>query len=297
MVELIENLAKSFGDALLAGFYLTIAFIVPLVIGVIVHIIWLVNKHDQHKHQMDIETLGLQGDELLAKKAQIRSEQLTKLKKRTQKRRKILIVVTLIVLVGIFVGIIGGMVRKRLRYSDINLAEVGSRVLFGHYKGANGWIVLDKKDDKLLILSEYVICLKKFNEEKEDVTWSTCSLRKWMNTEYLTQAFSEEELERIADTSVYTEPSEWYESPGGEYTIDKVFLLSIEEAKKYFSTNEERMTTTTKGKKCWWWLRSPCDHCTAGYVYYDGTINDAGRYVNAEDFSVRPAMWIELNTK
>ena len=319
MVELIEGLGNLFLATLRAGFFLFIVVIVLLVIAAIALIIRIINSErnrrdrlkrrkekellrsvDEGKAGMDTEVLRSQGNEIEDEKARIRAEHIEELRKKTLKRnKKIFITVTIIVYAGIIVAGIVSMVLNRLRYVDIDSAEVGNKVLFGHYMGlkGNGWIVLDKKDDKLLILSEYVICLKKFNEELEDVTWSTCSLRKWMNTEYLTQAFSEKELERIADTSVYTEPCRYYKSSDGEYTIDKVFLLSIEEAEKYFSTDEDRMTTTTKGKKCWWWLRTPCGDAEAGWVYYNGEINPYGMDVDYDTFSVRPAMWIKLKTK
>ena len=332
MVELIEGLRKAFGDALRAGVNFLIAFIVLLEIGLIVLIIWLINsgwnRHDRNKRQQetrylrslderkvgtDTEASGVQGDESAAsgfhgnesvpEGAWVGLEQLAEMKNKTRKRnKKILKVVALIALTGIIVGIIVGEFLRRPRYMDISSAEVGSKVLFGHYNDSNGWIVLDKKDDKLLILSEEAICYKKYNEENEAVTWSTCSLRKWLNTEYLTQAFSEEELERIADTSVYTEiyPAWKYYFDGdntvadGESTIDKVFLLSIEEAEKYFSNDKERRTCIAVMEDCRWWLRTLRGNDIAGEVDYSGEISKTGVLITGEYTAVRPAMWIDL---
>ena len=333
--DLMNGIGEAFGEALRAGVYFLIAFIVLIEIGLIVLVVRLINsgwnRHDRNKRQQEIrylrslderkavtdtEASGLQGNESAAsgfhgnetvpEGAWIGLEQLAEKKNKTRKRnKKILKVVALIAIVGIIVGIIVGEFLRRHRFVDINSAEVGSKVLFGHYNDSNGWIVLDKKDDKLLILSEEAICYKKYNEEDEAVTWSTCSLRKWLNTEYLTQAFSEGELERIADTSVYTEilPVWNYYFDGdntiadGENTIDKVFLLSIEEAEKYFSNDKERRTFIAVIESCTWWLRTPRGNDIAGEVSYSGEINRNGVLVTSEHTAVRPAMWIEVKTK
>lgn len=243
--------------------------------------------------EADTEAVEVNWDEIeaLARQANAENNGTAPKENVWKNNKKFLIAIASIVLVGIIVGIIMNLPPG---FADIKSAEVGDRVRFGNYKGSKGWIVLDKQDDKLLILSEKAICDRIYNEETEYVTWSTCSLRAWLNTDYLTLAFSEEELESIADTSVYTAPAPTWKSEPGEYTIDKVFLLSIEEAEKYFSNNAERMITTTRGEKCWWWLRTPCDDYTAAYVYYDGEINGAGSDVDNAEFSVRPAMWINL---
>ena len=335
MIELLEGLRDAFGEALRASYYIFIVFIVLLEIGLIVLVVKLINsgwnRHDRNKRQQEIRYLrplderkaetdteasgargngikasGFHGNETVPEGAWIGLEQLAEMKNKTRKRnKKILMVVALIALAGIIVGIIVGEFLRRPRYVDINSAEVGSKVLFGHYNDSNGWIVLDKKDDKLLILSEEAICYKKYNEEDEAVTWSTCSLRKWLNTEYLTQAFSEGELERIADTSVYTEilPVWYYYFDGdntvadGENTIDKVLLLLIEEAEKYFSNDKERRTFIAVIERCRWWLRTPRGKDIVGEVDYSGEISKTGVLVTSEYTAVRPAMWIKLDTK
>ena len=308
MIELIELFSAILGG--IFGAFIAVN-VVSIILAVAVHvlILWLIvmvalriwDRREQKKMAAllpvhDRENGNEIGEEEPWMKARrIAAEQIAEAKKKSQQRKKkFLVAVISIAVMGIIVGNVVSILLKRARYVDISSAEVGSRVLFGHYKGSKGWIVLDKQDDKLLILSENAICDKAFNEERVSVTWSTRSLRHWLNTDYLKQAFSEGELESIADTSVYTEPSPGWKSTPGENTIDKVFLLSIEEAEMYFSNNKGRMITTAKGGKCWWWLRTPCDDYTAAYVYYNGEINGAGSDVDNAEFSVRPAMWIDL---
>ena len=69
-------------------------------------------------------------------------------------------------------------------------AEKGDTVTFGRYEQDNNpgngpepmdWIVLDKVDGKLLLLSSACLAGKAYNAESfASVTWETCSLRAWL---------------------------------------------------------------------------------------------------------------------
>ena len=135
------------------------------------------------------------------------------------------------------------------------MVNVGDIVKFGKYyqssskqKDAVEWIVLAQKEDSVLLLSKYILDAKPYNDELVDVTWETCSLRKWLNGDFLKEAFSESEIENILDSKIKN-PSNWFPLraniggfksnnekfvSGGNNTIDKVFLLSWQEAIKYF---------------------------------------------------------------
>ncbi|MBR4907344.1 MAG: serine/threonine protein kinase, partial [Clostridia bacterium] len=93
----------------------------------------------------------------------------------------------------------------------------------------------------------------------------------------------------------------------GNYTTDKVFLLSIKEVKKYFFIDIYRKCQGTphcyaKGafkhlNACWWWLRSPgTSSARAADVGCEGTVVEGGDDVNRQ-IAVRPAMWINLGTE
>jgi hypothetical protein len=175
-------------------------------------------------------------------------------------------------------------------------SKFGNTVTFGHFDDANEWIVLDEKENKLLLLSKYAICQRAYNDTLENVTWSTCTLRNWLNTEYLTHAFSTGELELIADTHVINVNNSEYGTPGGEDTTDKVFLLSMEEVEKYFEKNDPRVAATlTDGTSVLWWLRA-----FGGEMGYTELVlfplEFIGSFVNYPDGGVRPAMWIDASS-
>ena len=172
--------------------------------------------------------------------------------------------------------------------TDLSSAKVGDTVRFGHYDDKNEWIVLDK-GEKTLLLSKDVICKKKFNEKYVNVLWSECSLREWLNNEYIAQAFSAEELECIADTDVRSAIL-----PGEKDSIDKVFLLSAEEATKYFSDDARRVAHKDEGLG--WGLRSPgYSTSSVAYVNTEGSVFISGCDVDLDSVYVRPALWVDIS--
>ena len=98
-----------------------------------------------------------------------------------------------------------------------------------------------------------------------------------------------------------------YNTNPGKPTQDKVFLLSINEANKYFSSDNSRQCEPTEYAIvngayanretgfCWWWLRSPgIDMDNAAFVWDNGPVNELGFDVNNVRCAVRPAMWVTI---
>ena len=188
--------------------------------------------------------------------------------------------------------------------------------------GGHNWFVLDLQDDKALILTEKVIERREYHHQETftHATWSECDLRKYLNTEFL-ETFSAEDRERILDTKVVTNDNQWFDKKGGEGTVDKVFLLSLEEVVKYFGDsgqlknivkdntnaidvyfirdqyNKSRIAYDKEGRASLWWLRSPGSYANfPAHVYFDGGIYVGGG--NVVGFiggsSVRPALWLKI---
>ncbi len=157
--------------------------------------------------------------------------------------------------------------------------------------------------NRIMIISRHALDCKTCNMTLAAVTWETCSLRKWLNNDFLNAAFSMDEQKMIRTVTVSADNNPIYSVNPGNDTADKTFLLSIQEANKYFSSDKERKCSPTEyaiahgaytsssdstgGKAtCWWWLRSPgYDALSAGNVFYDGAVLDYGRGVDY-DFSL-----------
>ena len=120
----------------------------------------------------------------------------------------------------------------------------------------------------------------------------------------MSTAFTESEQALIDEARVTNEDNGEYSTPGGNPTVDKVFLLSIDEAEKYFSSDGDRVCTATAHAKdqgvstgsndgCYWWLRSPGNGSgDAAGVDSDGFIFALGWRVNGDVLAVRPALWV-----
>lgn len=203
-------------------------------------------------------------------------------------------------------------------------ANVGDYITFGSYEQdnntANGkeaieWLVLAKDGDKALVISRYSLDCQNYNSSYEETTWEKCSLRNWLNESFLNAAFNTEEQKSIQITTVTADGNLSYDTPSGNDTEDKIFLLSVTEANKLFKSDESRMCfpteyAITQGAKLSddlvsdktsgypWWLRTPgysADYTSI--VGVSGTIVDYGSNVSFNvvgDPAVRPAMWINF---
>ena len=203
----------------------------------------------------------------------------------------------------------------------LSRAKVGDYVAFGSYEQdntlSNGkeeieWLVLVKNDNKALLVSRYALDCQRYDTSITNVTWKTCSLRKWLNGTFINNAFSSDEQAMIQSTTITAD-----KNPESN-TTDKVFLLSRKEAVEYFSSTEVRKCVPTHyaiaqgayessrysagGKAtCWWWLRSSGDRLSddnsdiASIVNDDGGVYGLWNKLYNESGAVRPALWIKID--
>ena len=188
---------------------------------------------------------------------------------------------------------------------------VGDTLYFGTYEQDNNtsngkeeieWIVLDKTQKSMLLISKYALEFMPYNETYAGNTWENSSMRNWLNDTFLSAAFSGGEQNRIKATSLE------------DGCIDKVFLLSEDEVGKYFYSDYGRSTAiqcvptdyamakgaygagdSAEGEAArWWWLRSPgASSFRVAGIFPDGTNHSSGWPVRDKN-CVRPAMWINL---
>ncbi len=200
----------------------------------------------------------------------------------------------------------GVMLDKGIDISDV---KVGDYIKFGNYEQDNDesngkeaieWRVLDKySDGSILMVSKLGLDAKPYNDVLKPFTWESCTLRSWMNDDFLKEAFNESEQARIRTTDVVNDDNFFWGTEGGKDTKDKVFLLSSDEAKKYFVDDDgkyaggdshDRACGLTAyaishgawelthsewwAKNCWYWLRSPGMYTNyAAYVFRNGYVS------------------------
>lgn len=201
--------------------------------------------------------------------------------------------------------------------------KIGDKLVFGEYK----WRIIDLKEDKALILTEDIIELRDYHNKSTDITWKDCELRKYLNGDFYDK-FSDEDQERIIKT-INTNPGNlWYKADGGEDTIDKIFILSLEDVVRTYFGNSSRLLdnpgqnqrywfqrkdennikrrATFLNSVWWWWVRTPGkNNRVAVYIHGDGNIGIQGNGVSKRNTNVihplandnrggvRPALWIK----
>ena len=199
---------------------------------------------------------------------------------------------------------------------EIKNCSVGEYIKFGSYEQDNNisngketieWLVLDKTDEKALVISKYALDCKPYNTNDVNVTWESCSLRNWLNDYFINTAFSEVEKFVIPTVIVSADKNPEYNTYSGNPSQDKIFLLSTAEVNKYLGFRDACQCEPTKYAKvqglfaseygvCGWWLRNQGKYPNfAVNVYVGGSIDKQGLHVYRTDVGVRPAMWIDFS--
>lgn len=191
--------------------------------------------------------------------------------------------------------------KNRIRISS-DAGKAGSLIELGTYKGETiQWRILEAGNGKAFLLSEKALDFRPYHQKMESVFWANSDLRKWLNSTFYQEAFSDEERRTILLTGNM--------DSGGIITEDYVFLLSLEELGEYLQATLMRRCFPTEnagpeeseseysGRCCRWWLRSISRYPgRAESITERGTLGITERDkqpVNASGTAVRPAMWIQ----
>jgi hypothetical protein len=186
-----------------------------------------------------------------------------------------------------------GLANSQTSTKLIDDSSIGDVVAFGTYGSKTlEWIVLDIQDGKALLVTKDIVKTGDVFIKSKD-TWATCGLRNHLNNDLYSQCFTSSEQQRIALT-----PTE----KGAE---DYLFLLSPDDAERYFSSNASRVVKYA-GTDHWWWLRSSSSGNSyqpfvdsAGNLYKYGGPTKGTRayeevYSDTSSGGIRPAMWVDL---
>lgn len=168
--------------------------------------------------------------------------------------------------------------------------QVGNTVTFGAWNGKPiRWRVCDTSGKMKMLIAEEIVLEKPYNDLRTDTYWQTATLRKWLNKEFLQEAFTQEERLMVMATRRTNEPNESYYTNAGLPTMDKVFVLNKRELDQYLPEQKDR----TFGH--WWWLRTPGDNLLAvEAIDEQGEVYLHGVNVNYATGGVRPALWVLL---
>lgn len=207
--------------------------------------------------------------------------------------------------------------------------SVGEYVSFGAYEQDNDtsngkepieWEVLEIKDGRAFLVSKYCLDCQPYDIGMAGMTWETCSLRKWLNESFLNEAFNSQEQSVILNSELSTTGSDMTYGDNGEQivvpydvnTVDKVFILSIEEYNNYYTYNRDNPEATASAPTefaiangvyvssatlqgityAQYWLRDSHSVGAAFTTIYG--VHDTYKHQSHSLTAVRPAVWVTV---
>ena len=155
--------------------------------------------------------------------------------------------------------------------------------------------MLERNGNVVTMVTQYLIDAKAFEETGEPRTWEDCSLRKWLNGDFISRTFSNAERSALLETAIETsnEPD----------TVDWVYLLSDKEMNRFFpegSGSAEKSKALDAAQIMddfnWWWLRTKDDFFgNPMIVNTDGVVSGNADGYGFEGNGVRPVIRVNLD--
>ena len=159
------------------------------------------------------------------------------------------------------------------------------------------------------------------------ITWETTAIRHYLNHDFF-ESFDDKHL--IVEVLNTNPDNTWYKTPGGNDTLDKVFLLSMDElVRYYFGDSSHLLDYPLKNQRYWfnridennvnrrslylnesWWYWTRTMGKTnkfAVYSHYDGNVGIQGNGVGKRNVigihpitksncgGIRPALWLKID--
>ena len=175
------------------------------------------------------------------------------------------------------------------------------------------WKVLENKDGRLLLMSQYALdCLPVedfydplyFSTSFDRTRWPYCSLRRHINNEFYNSLLTDEEKEKVVSVYISADDALTFEERA-DAQKDNMFLLSKSETERYLKTEKERMAPVASyalrsklyndfNNYAYWWLRSQGQYAPEKMYVMDGTITSSNSIVGGDHFNffgVRPAFY------
>lgn len=185
------------------------------------------------------------------------------------------------------------------------------------------WRVLSINEDgtdAFLMADKVLDVTKYYRDGSVEITWEKSDARVWLNDIFMNRAFTEAEIGAIKETTVTTPDNKWSGEDGGNNTVDKIYLPSIEEmletsygfssdanegdTRRFtitdFAKSEEQLDWIYSNSDAYW-LRSAGPK--KGYpavvgVWGDGKIETEPSVMSSDSsrkLGVRPVMHVDLS--
>lgn len=175
--------------------------------------------------------------------------------------------------------------------------------------GKIAWMLLIDKDNEYLLMTDKVLDGNCYMNELVDSSWDVSELRTWLNTSYLSKAFSDEELNLIKKTHIGKPENYFYSTSNGNESEDYLVILSCNNLvySEYGLRDEDvekRQAKATdyaiargvfvdenNGAK-WWTSSNGSMNTSYVFVNSNGIISAGGELATNTSIGVRPVMTV-----
>ncbi|MDR0848872.1 MAG: DUF6273 domain-containing protein [Propionibacteriaceae bacterium] len=186
---------------------------------------------------------------------------------------------------------LGGFAADRVRELDQQISRIREsivsldREIENLYRQSEpiDWqlLCLDEDSGRALAISTQSVARRAFDTGGSG-DWRRSSLRSWLNGKFFA-SLPAHVRSRVLEAPI-------------DGARDRVFLLSVDEAKVYFGSDGQRVAKF-KGEARGWWLRSPgTDQTRTACVDRSGGVSGRGGMADIDTVGVRPALWLDLDT-
>lgn len=187
-------------------------------------------------------------------------------------------------------------------YFAQSLSDVsaGDMLYLGEYNGAPlSWTVVSIRKDYAILACNSIVATQPYNNEQGDINsaldsyyyneWPVCSLRKWMNNDFLNAAFNDTEQALLKKASV---PSAGVVKDEGTVS-DYVYILSRDEMEAAVKAGWDSSYEVRENAL---WLRGSSG--TNGYFaegHNTGVEHDLNKLTSS--YGIVPVIWLPAETK
>ena len=167
------------------------------------------------------------------------------------------------------------------------------------------WILLEKDDEKALLLTKYCIDSYPYNDY---LYIKKCSYKNRNNA--MESFFDDDENEHIMNTKIVVSKNDEFPVNNDLEEIErKTFFLSIDDIKKYFTDDNGKVLNNKLKTLCdnisddysnelGWWLRDIGElWWTVAYIDSDGNLSKRGMLASIGLVGLRYAMWVDISDK
>ena len=196
---------------------------------------------------------------------------------------------------------------QKIALDNVNVGDV---VQFGYYEQDNDlsngkdeieWIVLKINGNRVFVVSKYVLDLQPYiikedNFNSVEFSWDTSYLNKWLNSNFINNAFSSEHKKAVDGLTLLTW-SEFVEyednimnNGAGSYT-----QYALKRLKEYHSKANIKVVSDNDINYFYYtqFLRKTTFDDDYSVVEWDGDLKDY--FYTGQFAGIRPAMWITTN--